>query len=173
MKKVLIIIGVIICFTTTTFASNWDTSISKDEMTGKGSAYASSSIISPTKTMGFPYGDVKAWLGVGCNNSSKWVYVGFTTAPNLNDTQTEDGYNIIETRIKINEKVENITLIQNWGSRFLHFENDKKIINDIEKANSILLELNWHGSGSVYFKFPLNGSSNALKRITKECKKFN
>ena len=171
MKK-LILAGISIFLTTTVLATNWDTSISKDEMTGKGSAYASSPIISPSKRMEFPYSNVKGWMAVGCNKNTKWVYIGFTTAPNLNDTQTEDGYSTITTRIKIDDKVEYITLTQDWGSKFLHFQNDEEIINKIKKANSILLELNWHGSGSVYFKFPLNGSANALKKITNECRKF-
>ena len=172
MNKILILTGITILFVTSAFASGWDTSISKDEMTDKGSAYASSPIVAPIKTMGFPYSDVKAWLGIGCNNSAKWVYVGFTTAPNLNNTQTEDGYNNISTKIKFNDEVESISLTQDWGSKFLHFQNDEKIIAKIEKANSLLLKLNWHGSGSVYFKFPLKDSSNALKKITKESTKF-
>ena len=90
----------------------------------------------------------------------------------LNNTQTEDGYNNISTKMKFNDEVESISLTQDWGSKFLHFQNDEKIIAKIEKANSLLLKLNWHGSGSVYFKFPLKDSSNALKKITKECTKF-
>ena len=43
----------------------WTQSTSKDEMTGKRSAYASSPIAIPTRKMGFPYSDTHAWLGVG------------------------------------------------------------------------------------------------------------
>ncbi len=148
----------------------WDTSISKDEMTGEKSAYASSSIIGPTKRMGFPYGDTNAWLGVGCDGESEWVYVGFTNSPNLNDTEIEDGYNLIRTRIKFDDKIENVTLTQNWGSKFLHFRKDSEIILNIAKSNSLLLELNWHGQGKTYFKFSLNGSSAAIDKIGDECK---
>jgi len=171
MKKMLIIGGIIACFATTAFASSWSTSISKDEMTGKSSAYANSVSVQPTKIMDFPYNDVKAWLGVGCDGKDEWAYIGFTTAPNLNGSDIRDGYNHIDTRIKVGNKVESVSLTQGWGSKALHFDYDKKIINEMKKANSILLELNWHGNNPVYFKFPLDGSSKALHEIEKECKK--
>ena len=120
--------------------------------------------------MAFPYGDTKGWLGVGCDGTSEWVYVGFTNAPNLNDTEIEQGYNLITTRIKWDDKVENISLTQDWGSKFLHFRDDSNIIQKITKSNSVLLELNWHGQGKTYFKFSLSKSSAALDKIRNECK---
>jgi len=50
--------------------------------------------------MSFPYNDVYAYLGIGCDGKSEWVYVGFNEAPNLNNDDTKDGYNLIQTRIK-------------------------------------------------------------------------
>jgi hypothetical protein len=143
----------------------WDVSLSKDEMTGEKSAYASSSATFPTEIMDFPYSDTKAWLGVGSDGNSEWVYVGFNNSPNLNNTDTQDGYNLIRTRIKWDDEVENVTITQDWGSKFLHFRNDKLIIKKIAKSNSVLLELDWHGEGKVYFKFSLKGSSSALKKM--------
>ena len=57
---------------------SWGFSDSKDEMTGVVSWYASSPVAAPTKKMGFPYHDVEAWLGVGCDGKSEWAYVGST-----------------------------------------------------------------------------------------------
>lgn len=170
-RKTLLFSMVIVLLLTMPTYGGWDTSLSKDEMTGERSAYASSPITGPTERMAFPYSDTKAWLGVGCNFLYEWVYVGFTTAPNLNKTDTKDGYNLIRTRIKWDDKVEYITLTQDWGSKFIHFSDDRSIISNIAKSNSVLLELNWHGEGKTYFKFSLSGSSAALKKIRSECAK--
>lgn len=151
--------------------ANWDSSVSEDEMTGKKSAYASSSITAPTERMGFPYGKVKAWLGVGCDANSEWTYIGFTSSPNLSNTDTKDGYSLIKTRIKWDEDVDNITLSQDWGAKFIHFLDDGETIKNIEKSNTVLLELKWHGEGKTYFKFSLKGSSAALNNIRSECAK--
>lgn len=150
----------------------WTHSNSKDEMTGKESAYASSPIIEPTKKMDFPYSDTTAWLGVGCDGKKEWAYIGFNKAPNLTDTDTEDGYNLIRTRIKWDGKIENITLTQYWGASFIHFRDDKSIISNIANSNSVLLELKWYGEQKTHFEFPLNGSSTALKNIRSLCSKY-
>lgn len=151
---------------------SWGTSSSKDKMTGKKSSYASSPTVDATKRMGFPYSDVKAWLGVGCDATSEWAYIGFNKAPNLSDTETKDGYNLIRTRVKWGDKVVNVTLTQKWGASFIHFNDDKPAISNIVKYGSALVELKWHGEQGTYFEFPLKGSSAALKKIRKECSKY-
>jgi len=147
----------------------WTTSTSKDKMTGKLSSYASSPIAIPSRKMGFPYADVHAWLGVGCNKNDEWVYVGFNSAPNLANTETKDGYNLIKTRIKWDGAVKNATLTQDWGASFIHFRNGNSAISKIVSSKSALLELQWHGEQSAYFEFSLNGSSAALKKIRAKC----
>jgi hypothetical protein len=119
--------------------------------------------------MNFPYSDVKAWLGVGCDGSNEWAYIGFNKSPNLVDTETEDGYNTIRTRIKWNDSIQKVTLIQEWGASFIHFQNDRDAISKIVSSNSALLELKWHGQQATYFKFPLDGSSAALKSMRSKC----
>ncbi len=150
---------------------SWSTSTSKDEMTGKLSAHAHSPNTSPTKVMSFPYSDVSAWLGVGCKNGSEWVYIGFSKSPNLTNTETEDGYSVIRTRIKWNGKVENVVLHQDWGAKFLHFRDDASALAKIAASNTALLELQWHGQQSTYFEFTLNGSSKAISEIKAKCAK--
>ena len=147
----------------------WTVKTSRDEMTGKANHHATSPIASPTKRMGFPYHDVKAWLGVGCDENKEWAYFGFTTAPNLNDTEVEDGYNVINTRLKWDEAIHNMTLIQSWGDKFLSFQRNDNAIPKIAHYSTVLLELDWHGEQSTYFRFSLNGSSNALAIIRKKC----
>ena len=148
---------------------SWSTSTSKDEMTGKLSAYAHSPVAFPSKVMSFPYSDVNAWLGVGCDKDNEWVYIGFNSAPNLANTETEDGYNLIKTRVKWNNEIENVVLSQDWGAKFLHFRNDTSALAKIASSNSALLELQWHGQQPTYFEFTLNGSSKAISEIKAKC----
>ena len=148
---------------------SWSTSTSKDEMTKELSAYAHSPVAFPNKVMSFPYSDVNAWLGVGCDKGNEWVYIGFSSAPNLANTETEDGYNLIKTRVKWNNEIENVVLSQDWGAKFLHFRNDASALAKIASSNTALLELQWHGQQPIYFEFTLNGSSKAISEIKAKC----
>lgn len=150
----------------------WGNTRSKDEMTGKQSSYATSPTVAPKAPMAFPYQGTTAWLGVGCDKGSEWAYIGFSKAPNLNNTETEDGYNIIKTRFKWNEAVETVTLTQKWGAEFIHFQNDRDAISRIASASAAVLELDWHGQRPVHFEFPLRGSSAALSKMRNECSKY-
>lgn len=150
----------------------WDNTRSKDEMTGKRSSYAASPTVSSKAPMAFPYQSTKAWLGVGCDKGNEWAYIGFSTAPNLNDTETEDGYNVIKTRFKWNDSVETVTLTQKWGAEFIHFQDDRSAISHIASASIAVLELDWHGQRTVHFEFPLRGSSAALSKMRSECAKY-
>ena len=145
--------------------SQWDNSNSTDEMTGEVSAYCSSPLTSPTKSMDFPYSDTKAWLGIGCDGVSEWIYVGFTNEPNLLNTDTEDGYNVFTTRIKWDDELTSERFIQNWGAKFIHFTDIEGAIENIIQSNTLLVELNWHGSGKTYFRFNLSGSSKAIEKL--------
>lgn len=148
---------------------SWSTTTSKDEMTGKISAYAHSPIAFPTKQMSFPYNNVNAWLGVGCDSNKEWVYIGFSVSPNLANTETEDGYNRINTRIKWDDAIESVELTQDWSADFLHFLNDGPTVTKILSSSTALLELQWHGQQATYFEFSLNGSSKAISEIRKKC----
>lgn len=148
----------------------WSTQVSVDEMTGNKQAYATSVRVSPTKRMDFPYGDVKAWMGIGCDGSSEWAYIGFSTSPNLTNTETEDGYNVISARVKWDNSIQNMRLIQEWGAKSIHFSDDASAIAKIAGSSSVMLELNWHGQGRVNFRFPLKGSSAAIQEMRAKCK---
>lgn len=150
----------------------WSSFDSTDEMSGEGSAYATSPRVSPVQRMGFPYADVQAWVGVGCDKSSQWAYVGFTGAPNLNDTETQDGYNLIKTRVKWGDSLVKETLTQKWGAKVLHFRNKGPAIQKIAGSTSMLLELKWHGQGAAHFDFPLKGSSKAIAEMKATCRTF-
>jgi hypothetical protein len=151
----------------------WTTFESKDKMTGELSAYATSPVTTPIPQMSFPYQDVKAWLDVGYDGDSEWVYIRFNTSPNLTNTitsygyygYTSYGYDQIKTRLKWDDEIEYVELTQKWGDNALHFENDHSAILRIKKSKTLLLELQWHGEQSTYFEFTLNGSSKALNKI--------
>lgn len=150
-------------------APSWNHFTSKDEMTGDTQAFATSPRAASTRPMEFPYAGTQAWLGIGCNGSSEWAYIGFTEAPNLNNTDTESGYNVVRTRVKWDESLENTKFTQKWGASFLHFESDSSAITRVAGANKVLLELDWHGQRKVYFEFTLNGSSDAIKQMRASC----
>lgn len=149
----------------------WVTSVSKDEMTGKFTAFAHSPISYPSKKMGFPYHDVNSWMGVGCDADNEWVYLGFNDSPNLSKDTTESGYNLLKTRIKWDDNVEDVSLTQDWGAKFLHFKDDSVVTSKIAASSSALVELQWHGEQPTYFKYSLSGSSKAISEIRGKCSK--
>ena len=138
-------------------------------MTGKRQVFASSPTVHAVEKMDFPYHDVTAWLGVGCDGKDEWAYIGFSQAPNLTDTETESGYNRINTRIKWDEAIQNVELIQQWGASFLHFLAERRAIAKMASSNSALLELDWYGQNHAYFNFPLDGAANAISEMRKQC----
>ena len=119
--------------------------------------------------MEFPYDEVRGWLGVGYDGSTEWAYVGFNLSPNLTDAKTENGYSVVVTRMKWDNRIENVRLTQDWGARFLHFVDDRDAIAKIARSRSVMLELNWYGEGRVHFEFSLTGSAAALMKMRDEC----
>lgn len=171
MKATTLIFG-IMTIPILLLANNWEFSTSNDAMTGEKSAYAFSPSVSSNNKMDFPYSGTKSWVGVGCKDGRQWAYFGFSIAPNLNDTETQDGYSTLITRIKFGNELNNIKLTQEWGAKALHLsypENKDTFIEKLKKVDSVLLELNWHGNGKTYFKYPLRGSSNAISNMQDNC----
>jgi hypothetical protein len=118
---------------------SWGSVTSKDKMTGVVSGFATSKKVSAEPRMSFPYSGVEAWMGVGCKGNTKWAYFGFSTSPNLDDTETEDGYNTIRERIKWDDQVQYTSLFQEWGATSIHFDNGSAAIAKIMASNSVLL----------------------------------
>jgi len=141
----------------------WTHFTSRDEMTGEVSAYATSPRTAPTRRMDFPYADVRGWLAFGSNGKSEWAYIGFTEAPNLTNTSPQSGgYSTFSARVRWDDEMQYMRMTQEWGSRFLNFQSDKEAIEKMIAANTVLVELRWYGSESVYFQFSLNGSASAI-----------
>ena len=150
------------------FAS-WKISNSTDKMTGDKSSYTISTSVKATERMNFPYQDIDVSIGIGCNKKSSWIYLVFSDAPNLSNTKTKDGYSLIKTRVKYDDKIEITTMTQDWGSRFIHFLYEEEVINKIKTSKKMLVELDWYGNGSTYFKFNLNGIDKAINSIYDSC----
>lgn len=147
----------------------WHVSVSNDEMTGKLSAYAISVRVAPNSPMEFPYKNTEAWLGVGCDSSDEWAYFGFSIGPHISDTDTEHGYDVVQTRIRWDNTVEIVRFTQKWGDNALHFIDDRTAVAKIAGASSVMLELDWYGQRSAYFEIPLNGSAKAIADMRQNC----
>jgi hypothetical protein len=151
----------------------WQSFESEDEMTSEKSAYAASPRSSSNRAMDFPYQGTESWLGFGCDSESEWVYLGFSEAPNLNDTDIQDGYNVINTRVKWDDSVVQETFTQKWSDPFLSFRKDDQAIRRIVGGNNVLVELDWHGQKqAVIFSFTLRDSSNAIAEARQKCSGF-
>lgn len=166
MKKVLLscLIGAVM-----TLNAQWRTSTDTDKMTGDKSSYAVNDWRVPTERMAFPYHNISANIGIGCDKNSSWIYLVFSDTPNLSKTETRNGYNRIESRIKFDDKVETVTLTQEWSSKFIHFLDREDIINKVKKSKKMLIELNWYGNGLTYFEFNLEGADEAINSIYSTC----
>ncbi|RUO18716.1 hypothetical protein CWE06_10770 [Aliidiomarina haloalkalitolerans] len=138
-------------------------------MTGDVSVFAISTKTKPLRAMSFPYHSTEAWLGFGCTSDSEWIFLGFSSTPNLNRTELLDGFNRIKTRARFNESVVDVVLTQRWGSSFLHFSEPKRITPRIIQSNTFLIELNWHRQDNVHFEINLTGSAAAIEQARTQC----
>ncbi len=147
----------------------WLTFIPEGGETGEQNNFAHSPMVVATPYMMFPYDKLTAWIGVGCDSSEEWALFGFSAAPVLLDTSTEEGYHRISTRIKWDDLEDNVTLKQKWNSLLLHFSEDKQAISRILGSTTVQLELKWQGQGTTWFQFSLSGASTALAKIRRDC----
>jgi hypothetical protein len=52
------------------------------------------------------------------------------------------------------------------GSNLLCFiEVSEKVISKIINSDTMILELDWHSEGRIYFQFPLEGADEAINEI--------
>ena len=147
----------------------WTTSETVDEMEGTTSYFAISPDVKPTRQMTFPYGDITSNLVIACKEANTFAYFYFSDSPNLSDDETEDGYNLVRTRLKADEVIENISLTQTWGANSLFLLNDEPYIQKAKEASEFLLELNWYGNGKVYFRYDLSGSAKIISEVENNC----
>lgn len=150
--------------------SRWRVSETADKMTGKSQYFAMSGSVQPEESLGFPYSDLKSWIGMGCNGTKEWAFIGFNSAPNLTDDSTESGYNVVNARFKWDSVLSRERFTQTWGDEFLSFSDDVGAISKIAKSNSAMLELNWYGAGAIHFEYKFDGSSKAIAEARAKCR---
>ena len=172
MKKILLILSFIFFSFGATANSDWKSGVQKDEMSERETFFITTDWISPKYPMSFPYQKTESSIVIACtkNGTSVMIFFRFTTAPNLNDTKIDDGFHKINTRIKFGEKLERIRLDQKWGSKYLSVYSEIAFIQNLWNANEILLELNWHGSNNVYFKYSIKGVLEEIEHLKGKCK---
>ena len=170
MKKIMIVLMMLISITLIINAE-WGFTVSTDKMTGETIPSCYSEYTQPTYEMDSPYGDTECFLALSKYEPS-YIGIGiiFTNQPNLNDTENDDGYNIIKTRIKFGDDVEYITMKQEWGSKVLvvvfdSLKDKEEFINKLKEHDEMLLELKWYGQGNVYFPIKLDGSTKFINKV--------
>ena len=161
-----LILMTIVLILTASVSAEWTVNSSKDPMTGNEKWVAKSSYAVATEEMEFPYHNVEAWIEVVCENGATNVKIGFSNGPNLMNTSLhQDGYEIIDTRIKWDDEIEEIRLNHDYASKYIDFRNDNDIIEKLKNHNTLLLELNWFAEDEVYFEFSLDNSQEAVNEI--------
>ena len=156
-------------------AAQWTNSVSKDPMTNEQMVGAVSSHTTPSREMDFPYKDTEAWMAYVCSGKTEWVYFEFSNAPNIVDADpTADGFSHFRTRVRWGTEVKTVQMSQKWGESVISFTDGggdalKRLVKSTA-ADSLLLELNWYGNGSVYFSFSLAGATEAIGKAKASCK---
>ena len=145
--------------------SQWNHSFVIDEMSGKKLGQATSSVVGPAKPMDFPYHNTKARLGVRFSSAGvvDRVFIEFNISPNLLGGDVGDGYHDYIIRFKWDNEIEEVTLRQDWGSKFLYFIDYSSTIDRIKSSSQVRIELQWHGNDNVYFDIPMNGAKYAMR----------
>ena len=154
-------------------ATAWETARSStDPMTGESAWFAQvSDLVRPTRRMGFPYEDASALIRFQClAGGEDMIYLLFPDgAPNLTDTDTESGYDVIESRVRWDDEIRTEIWTQEWGSEVLHARNDRAIEGRLRRHHRMLIELNWYGEGAVHFPVSLDGASAAIDEARQRC----
>lgn len=136
--------------------------------------YAMSPNVQSFEPMHSPYEEVISHVGVGCKtNGLVWAYFGFSQTPNmLDDYNTEDTYQSVAHRIIYwDNKVDTISLTQEWNSPFLHVTDDVYVIYHLKKHYYATLDMSaWYGADKdIEFQYDLQGSTKAIDTIFSKC----
>jgi len=146
----------------------WTTHESKNKMTGKVSVYAYSP--DTYKILSSPYGRVSSTMCVGCDGESEWIYLNFSEEPNITNADAGNYQKShIDARIRWNDNVEDVRLIQKWGSGSIQFLYSEDIIPKLTGFEAVAIELQWYGQGNVIFEYSLEGAYEALTEIRTKC----
>lgn len=141
-----------------------------DEMSGV-KRFTAMTDFSPSPELDSPYKGVKSALFIGCDTKRKKISVSmfFSKRPNIVNDETRDGYSSSVSRIKFDDKLDNIALMQVHGSSFLFARNADFAVKNIKNKKTVKLEIDWYGNGSPIFEYKVGGAKDAIKEISKSC----
>ena len=156
----------------------WSTSSTTDVMTEVKSYHAISNQTVPIEPLGFPYSDVKTYMGLSCQPSNGFqVYFVFNKT-NIPNKRVKNGNWYIDARVKFDDNIDTYPLLLvEEAEDSLYFTNSSLPVLDIQKktdrsilgrlldSQSILLELEYHNNGYVYFQYDLNGRDEIIKTL--------
>ena len=138
-----------------------------DRMTGEVMWSALSPSVDPQDGMAFPYQDTRAQLHFWCRGQRPAsVGVFFTNVPNLTAFLGEQGY----PRMRWDDEIVRLEMTHYARSQMVTFGDDLVAERRIRRHNVLLLELHWHGNGTVYFEFPLGGAARAIDDAREQCR---
>lgn len=152
--------------------SQWFESSSTGELTQDMSYFAVSARTSPVLEMNYPYNEITASIGFGCDKTGEWMYVAFSEPPNIANTQTEDELHRFISRVSFDKDTEEYEVTQKFGERFIHFRDDARLLQSLVASTSMSFEVDWHREGPARFKFPLAGSAEMINKIQGKCAVF-
>lgn len=148
---------------------SWFESSSTGKLTQELSYFAVSARTAPKLRMAYPYNQLTATIGFGCDKSEQWMYVAFSEPPNFANTETEEELHRFVTKIMFDEQSAKYEATQAFGSRFIHFREDALVLENLLQANHMVFEVDWHREGFVQFQFPLSGSADIIKKTQSKC----
>ena len=119
--------------------------------------------------MRYPYNQVTASIGFGCDKADEWVYVAFSEVPNVSNVESEDEVNLFNSQMTFDNQTNEYATTQKFGARFLHFKADQLITTNIIESSSMTFAINWHQEGIVRFDFTLEGSAEAIGNAREKC----
>lgn len=142
-------------------SGEWRTITYKDEWGEPAGKGAMSSWVAPDRRMSFPYGSVRARLMV---EDCRDVFIRFTEAPNLVGGDVRDGYSAHTLRARWNDGTTfTVKADQKWGGKDLSFARGGVTVSRIKNNDTLAVALDWYREGSVVWRFPLDGASEALQ----------
>ena len=128
--------------------------------------------VKPNSPMSFPYNKVASFISLACSHENKAISLSFlfNVSPNIiNKEIIATNFDNIKTRIKFDEKITNVELLQKWGGKGMTLRNNKQYLNVLKNSDELLLELNWHGNGKRYFKHAITGFSKVYEELKSKC----
>ena len=155
-------------------ASEWRVGHQMDRMTEEPVWFASSKWIGPEEPTRPPFDNLRSTIGFECAAEGEWIGMAFSEVPRLRRTQAylfeETRY--VELRIRWDQTVTKMRFDYEPGDMYLQFHEADEAVRRLKQSKTVLVELPWEGEESVYLRFSLTGSRNAIERAQDQCERL-